>query len=70
MFIGSYKTIVEYKNDTVEVYHAVVEDAVFKVDPVEIKEARWFSRNELPDDRGPVVDRIFKFYDKHKPRHI
>lgn len=66
IFIGSYKSIIEYKNDTVEVYLAHSRDIVYKIDPVEIKEAKWFSINELPDDRAASVDRIFKFYEEFK----
>ena len=66
IFIGSYTGIIEYKNDSVEVYLAHSHDIVYKIDPVEIKEAKWFSVNELPNDRAASVDRIFKFYEEFK----
>jgi len=60
VFIGGYK------NNTVEVYLGHSRDMVYKIDPIEIKEAGWFSRNELPNDRVPSIDEVFKFYDEYK----
>lgn len=66
LLIGTYKSTIEHKNDTVEVYLGHSHDMVCKTDPVEIKEAKWFSKNQLPDDHVSSVDRIFKFYEEHK----
>lgn len=65
IFIGFYKSRVEYKNDTVEVYVASADTLEVKIDPFEIKEAKWFSLDELPENRTPSVDRILDFYAKH-----
>ncbi len=62
--IGTYTRDIEYKKDTVEVYHANTETTDFYLDPVEIKEAKWFSRDSLPQDRQQSIDMIFEMYDR------
>lgn len=56
--IGSYFNIVEHKRDTVEVYYAKVDSSYFKIDPVEIEEAQWYKKEELPYMRKQRVDII------------
>lgn len=60
--IGSYQNVMEYKKDTVEVFHSRVDNDRFSIDPVEIKEAGWFNLSELPLDRVPRVDKIIKMF--------
>ena len=62
LLIGSYKSNREYKNDTVEVYLGTSNSDFIKIDPVEIKEAGWFNRNEIPQDHAFSVEEIFKLY--------
>lgn len=54
--IGEYKNVMEYKRDTVVVFHSVVSSPVFKIDNIEVVEANWFSPKELPLNRVPRVD--------------
>lgn len=56
--IGEYKNTKEYKRDTIFVFHSLVESFNYKIDDIEVVEAGWFSRNELPHDRVPRVDML------------
>lgn len=56
--IGSYNQSIEYKNDTVQCYHSVVDDNYLKIDNSEISEACWFTKDTLPVNRTPSVDKI------------
>lgn len=67
-FIGSYDNRKDFKRDTVEVYLANGKDINIKIDPIEIKEAKWFNRESLPKDRVPSLNKIFNFYDEYKSR--
>ncbi len=66
VFIGSYESRIEYKHDTVEVYLGSTERLELKVDPIEVEQAAWFSRNELPENHSNSVDKIFNFYDEFR----
>ncbi len=68
ILIGRYESIIEYKKDTVEVYYGIADNSAYVIDPVEIKEAAWFSKDSLPEDRMPRVDFVFKLYNEHKLR--
>lgn len=56
--IGEYNNVVEYKRDTVHVFHAIVPSAEFKIDGMEVVEAQWFSRTDFPADRVTRVDKL------------
>ncbi len=60
-FIGEYKTIIEGKRDTVQCFYGRTDSGLFKVDKLEISEANWFFRSELPEDRYPRVDEIIGY---------
>lgn len=47
-WIGQFNTTSEYKRDTVQVFVAESDDKEFRIDPIEILEARWFDANQLP----------------------
>jgi ADP-ribose pyrophosphatase YjhB (NUDIX family) len=65
VLIGTYTQIIEYKQDSVEVYAAEAETADFKIDGVEIAEAGWFTAQNLPHDRTPQTNNIIAMYEKH-----
>lgn len=66
MFVGYYKTVWEYKNDTVEIYLGHTDDMDIKIDPVEIEEAKWFDIDKLPEFRSGSVDKALKIYDEFR----
>lgn len=65
VLLGTHRQVVEYKNDTVDLYSAKATTNQISIDPAEIKEARWFARNELPQNISQQVTRIFGYYDRH-----
>jgi ADP-ribose pyrophosphatase YjhB (NUDIX family) len=67
VYVGFYETNREYKKDMVEIYLASSDILDVKIDPIEIEKADWFSRDNLPENRGPAVDKIFKIYDESRP---
>lgn len=68
IFIGSYESSKQYKRGFVEVYLGSSAKIDIKIDPIEIKEARWFNRNEIPENRSSSVDKVFNFYDEYKSK--
>lgn len=59
---GQYTATVDYKLDTVFCFFAEVSKKDFQVDGVEIKEAKWFEKRDLPKERVPRVDKILALY--------
>ena len=59
-FIGSYTQEIEYKHDIVACYYANVDTQAISIDGIEISEAAWFKRNNLPLDRSTCVDRLLQ----------
>lgn len=59
-FVGSYTQEIEYKHDTVACYHAQVTTRDVHIDGIEISEATWFRRDNLPTDRATSIDRILQ----------
>lgn len=47
-FCGVVKNNREYKKDTINVFYTEVNSKEIKVDPIEISEAKWFNKNQLP----------------------
>ena len=56
--IGSCFSDRQYKRDTVHCFFARVSSPEHTIDPKEIAEAAWIPPETLPNDRGPVVDKI------------
>ncbi len=51
----------EYKKDTIVVFQSFVPSYDFKIDNIEIIEARWFLPEECPADCVPRVRSLFQF---------
>lgn len=66
-YLGSFYTTRHYKRDTVFCYYAKTESFEFTIDPVEIAEAKWFKKNELPSPNSPFTQKIIDMY-KEKPK--
>lgn len=47
--IGEFVSTIEYKRDTVTVFAGKSDTDRFKIDPMEILEAKWFSPDHLPE---------------------
>jgi NADH pyrophosphatase NudC (nudix superfamily) len=60
--IGSYSQVIEYKQDTVDVFVGTTASEKIAIDEVELVEAQWFPFDMLPSDRGTQVDRIVAMY--------
>jgi 8-oxo-dGTP pyrophosphatase MutT (NUDIX family) len=63
VFVGSYISYREYKEDMVDIYLGKPASLEIKIDPIEIKDAKWFNRNEFPVERSYAVDKVFNLYD-------
>lgn len=69
VYIGSYESNKEYKQNTVEIFLCKSDTLETKVDPIEIEEAKWFTRSEFPThDKGSSLDKIFEMYDEFKSK--
>ncbi len=64
--IGEYKTIKEYKNDTVYCYSSDTISENIKIDETEITDAEWFSTKRLPEERTKQVNQILELYNRYK----
>lgn len=58
--VGEYSQVIEYKNDTVECFYKRVDSPNFKIDDMEIIEAKWCSPHNLPYDTRPHVKRVLQ----------
>ncbi|MEK7583735.1 MAG: NUDIX domain-containing protein [Patescibacteria group bacterium] len=56
--VVTYKHVKEYKRDTVSCFAADTDTDQFKIDPSEVKEARWFPVRELPDFISPNIKKF------------
>lgn len=56
-FVSRILSEKEYKKDNIFVYRANTENMNFKIDDLEIQEAKWFSKNNLPE-MSPVAEEI------------
>jgi len=63
-FFAEYQAIVQHKRDTVQCFYGETASRGLRIDPLEIAEAGWFSREEFPEDRAVRVDEIMRLYDK------
>jgi 8-oxo-dGTP pyrophosphatase MutT (NUDIX family) len=48
IFLGTVSLLTDYKNDTVFVFSSTLPTEDFRIDEVELVEAKWFSLNKLP----------------------
>ena len=58
---GSFFTNYQYKQDTVHCFWAEVENKNFIIDPVEITEAKWFPKDQIPL-LGPNAQKMYQAY--------
>jgi ADP-ribose pyrophosphatase YjhB (NUDIX family) len=61
-FMGEYHRVHDFMKVTAHAFVASPASTDFLVDGIEIKEARWFSVDNLPPDRAANVDRIVGLY--------
>lgn len=61
--MGQYESRRQHKVDTIQCFFAEVESDVVRFDPLEIAEAGWFRREELPPNRSDRVEKIIGIYD-------
>ncbi|MCR4275572.1 MAG: NUDIX domain-containing protein [Candidatus Wolfebacteria bacterium] len=64
-FIGSFMANSQFKRDTVYCFTASVPNKHFKIDPIEISEARWFVVSELSQLK-PNANRVLELYKSHR----
>jgi 8-oxo-dGTP pyrophosphatase MutT (NUDIX family) len=62
--LGEYVSTHEYKTDTVHCFYSSVSNPAVKLDPVEISEAQWFLKDEIPNDTRTSLKKSLEFY-KH-----
>jgi ADP-ribose pyrophosphatase YjhB (NUDIX family) len=61
-YIGEFTHNPEHKIDTVSCFVARVEKVDPKIDHLEIKEAKWWNINNLPEDRSMSLQRVISMY--------
>jgi ADP-ribose pyrophosphatase YjhB (NUDIX family) len=59
--IGEFINNKEYKVDMVKCFLAEVPDEVYKIDNIEISEARWCPLNEIPESHKPRLIEILSY---------
>ena len=59
--IGLFVSDREYKIDTISIFHSILSDRRIFVDKYEIAEAKWFSKEEMPQ-LVPVALRCWQLY--------
>jgi 8-oxo-dGTP pyrophosphatase MutT (NUDIX family) len=64
-YIGEFTHNPDYKNDTVSCFVARIEKIEPKIDHLEIKEAKWWNINNLPEDHSMSLQRVILM---HKSR--
>jgi len=65
--VVTYKHVKEYKRDTVHCFAADAGTDQFKIDPSEVKEARWFPTQQLPDFISPNIKKfVVPFIQSHE----
>ena len=61
-YIGEFTHNPEHKIDTVSCFVARVEKVDPEIDHLEIKEAKWWNINNLPEDRSMSLQRVISMY--------
>ncbi|PIR89259.1 MAG: hypothetical protein COU07_02240 [Candidatus Harrisonbacteria bacterium CG10_big_fil_rev_8_21_14_0_10_40_38] len=65
--IGFLENRREYKRDMIYCFYSKVENNNFIIDPIEIREARWFDLDNLPRSLSYLVEEIISLMKKRKP---
>lgn len=68
-FFYEYKSVWEYKNDTVQCFVMNVHSESFLIDEQEISEAGWFSPDDLPSDIRARVKEVLLKYSEWQKTH-
>ena len=69
VYVGSYESTKEYKQNAVEIFYCKSSTIETKIDPIEIEKAEWFARSEFPvHDRGSSFNKIFEIYDEFRSK--
>lgn len=67
IYVGSYESTKDYKQNTVEIFFCKSSIVETRIDPIEIEKAEWFTRSEFPvKDKGSSLDKIFEIYDEFR----
>ena len=61
-YIGEFTHNPEHKIDTVFCFVAMAEKVDPKIDHLEIKEAKWWNINSLPEDHSTSLQRVISMY--------
>jgi 8-oxo-dGTP pyrophosphatase MutT (NUDIX family) len=56
--LGEVRARVDFRRDTMQLYHAELGDRPITMDPCELAAVDWFARGALPSDLGRFVERI------------
>lgn len=60
--IGEYQSRREHKKDVVYCFYVMVASPEFQIDNDEVSEARWFSKDEIPENRSFAVEEVLTLY--------
>jgi len=61
-YLGSFLHVHEYKDDTVHCFYGVAANNAIAIDPVEIREARWFRADAFPPGISAVARKVIALY--------
>jgi ADP-ribose pyrophosphatase YjhB (NUDIX family) len=61
-YIGQFTHNPEHKTDTVFCFVARIEKVDPKIDGLEIKEAKWWNINDLPENHSTNLQRVISMY--------
>jgi ADP-ribose pyrophosphatase YjhB (NUDIX family) len=61
-YIGEFTHTTEYKGDTVYCFVVRIEKVEPKIDHGEIREAKWWNINNLPEDHSTRLERVLLMY--------
>ena len=64
-YLGSYFHTRQFKRDTVHCFYGQTLEENFTIDDGEIAEARWFNKNQLPNDQAEAVATVLGLYEKY-----
>jgi 8-oxo-dGTP pyrophosphatase MutT (NUDIX family) len=56
--LGEIRARIDFRRDTIQLYHAELGDQPITMDPCELSAVDWFDREALPTDLGRFVERI------------
>ena len=56
--LGQLQVIYDHRRDTLNCFRAERDGRTITIDRGELRKAKWFDRDALPDDRGQFVDAI------------